>query len=226
MPFITDRQTLDDLNIFGKGSGGSIYGVFNQTRTRGGAALLEQYFNEPLSQAPSIRKRIDIIRYFTGAGTDFPFLPEWFDQLEQYLANTDERSKLIPMDQGVGQKLAGFLSASTEQAIIQKGITAAVEIVRVCREICDVTADANDHWLEERATLWLLLSGAAFVPLLSQPPKKKLTAGQLAEYDELLRFRFRNSVRKLLDVIYRLDVYQTVARVAVSRGLAFPVVVE
>lgn len=33
MAFIIDRQTINDLNIFGKVRGNSVYGVFNSTRT-------------------------------------------------------------------------------------------------------------------------------------------------------------------------------------------------
>ena len=48
MAFIIDRQTINDLNIFGKVRGNSVYGVFNSTRTRGGAQLLEEMFHYPL----------------------------------------------------------------------------------------------------------------------------------------------------------------------------------
>ena len=40
MAFIIDRQTINDLNIFGKVRGNSVYGVFNSTRTRGGGARI------------------------------------------------------------------------------------------------------------------------------------------------------------------------------------------
>ena len=90
MHFTTDKQTLEDLNIFGKHGDGSVYNLFNHTRTRGGAVLLEQLFHEPLSRPESIRKRIGIIRFFAEAGLTFPCKPEWFDAIGQYLANTDD----------------------------------------------------------------------------------------------------------------------------------------
>ncbi len=49
MSFITDQQTLDDLNIFGKRGSDSVFQLFNQTNTRGGAAILKEMFIYPLS---------------------------------------------------------------------------------------------------------------------------------------------------------------------------------
>src|SRR6187402_1308720 len=99
MRFTTDQQTLEDLNIFGKHGVESIYTLFNRTYTRGGAAILEDWFRYPLSDEKVINGRSRIIKYFTDAGTAFPFKTEWFDQAEQYLSNHDERTKLVAGDQ-------------------------------------------------------------------------------------------------------------------------------
>jgi DNA mismatch repair protein MutS len=232
MNFTTDRQTLDDLNIFGKRGDGSIYSIFNHTQTRGGALLLEQLFNEPLSRPETIRRRIGIIRYFAFAGLSFPFKPEWFDAIEQYLANTDERTKLSHEDAALGRRIAGIIAQDTTQAIIHKGVGAAVELVHACfgfvggiggiagsGAIADATAYA-----EEVGGIKNLLKEEVFNAILQQ--KKKLNFEQTAKFDDLLRFRHRAVVRRLLDRVYYLDLYLTVARVAVARGLAFPTVLE
>src|SRR6202012_5047973 len=110
MHFTTDKQTLDDLNIFGKHGEGSVYGIFNHTQTRGGALLLEQLFREPLSRPEAIRKRVGIFKWFSERGLGFPCQPEWFDAIEQYLANTDERSRLSVGDNGLTRRIAGMIS--------------------------------------------------------------------------------------------------------------------
>src|ERR1700744_6522144 len=132
MHFTTDRQTIEDLNIFGKRGDSSVYSLFNHTQTRGGAMLMEQLFHEPLSRPEAIRKRIGIVRYFAGAGLEFPCKPEWFDAIEQYLANTDERTKLSHEDGRLGQRIADMITLNTEQAIIHKGVAAVVELVHAC----------------------------------------------------------------------------------------------
>ncbi len=45
--FTTDKQTIDDLNIFGKQSGNSLFSIYNRCITRGGAAILERNVQVP-----------------------------------------------------------------------------------------------------------------------------------------------------------------------------------
>jgi DNA mismatch repair protein MutS len=225
MHFTTDKQTLEDLNIFGKQDNGSIFSIFNHTQTRGGAALLEQLFREPLSRPESIRKRIGIIRFFVEAGLTFPFKPEWFDAIEQYLANTDERTRLSHEDGGLARRIAGMITLNTEQAIIHKGVAAVLEMVHACRDFVSAVRDAIP-WSEEQTAIQSLLNDAAFSGLLQQSPRKKLTFEQVAYFDQQLRFRHRSVIRSLLQQIYYLDLYLTVARVAVARKFAFPIVLE
>jgi len=240
MHFTTDRQTIEDLNIFGKRGDSSIYGVFSHTQTRGGAALMEQLFNEPLSRPEAIRKRIGIFNYFADAGLVFPCKSEWFDAIEQYLANTDERTKMSFQDAALGRRITGMITQNTEEVVIQKGMAAVVELVHACKGFvgslrAGATASASagegvalavDAYAEERAAMEGLLADTAFAGVLRESPRKKLAFGQVAEFDEQLRFRHRGVVRRLLERVYYLDVYLTVARVAAARKLAFPTVLE
>jgi DNA mismatch repair protein MutS len=226
MHFITDRQTLEDLNIFGKHGDGSVYNLFNHTRTRGGAVLLEQLFHEPLSRPESIRKRIGVIQFFAETGFTFPCKPEWFDAIEQYLANTDERTRLSHDDGTLGRRIAGMITLNAEQAIIHKGVAAVLEMVHACRDFVSAMAADGTPYAGEQAAMQGILSEAVFAGLLQQSPRKKLAFEQVADFDEQLRFRHRGVIRKLLDRIYYLDLYLTVARVAISRKLAFPTVLE
>jgi DNA mismatch repair protein MutS len=226
MHFATDRQTIEDLNIFGKRGDGSIYSIFNHTQTRGGAVLMEQLFQEPLSRPETIRKRVGVIKYFAGAGLSFPCQPEWFDAIEQYLANTDERTKLSHEDGTLGRRIAGMITLNTEQAIIHKGVAAVVELLHACRDFVSTLAADDIPYADERVVIQGLLGEAAFAGLLQQSPGKKLVFEQVADFDELVRFRHRGVIRRLLERIYYLDVYLTVARIAVARQLAFPTVLE
>src|SRR6185295_5976992 len=104
MNFIADKQTLDDLHIFGKRSN-AIYQLFNTTQTRGEAQLLEEMFMYPLSTIDSINRRSAIIQYFRDRQPGFPFRSETFDAVEQYLENADERTKIKVEDNTIQRKL-------------------------------------------------------------------------------------------------------------------------
>ncbi len=110
MSFQTDKQTLNDLDLLGRHGGDSIYGIFNQTHTRGGAYLLTGMFEHPLSEAATINQRSTIIRYFTSAGLSFPFESGLFDAAEQYLSNKDEPGGGATMDLGGSHKATHSLS--------------------------------------------------------------------------------------------------------------------
>src|SRR3982750_2055703 len=107
MPFITDQQTLDDLRLFGRRGDDSIYGIFHSTATRHGAALLEEMFRYPLTDAVAINERSRLFEFFSSIGSPFPFQGDLFDIAEQYLSITDERARLSGEQQTLGKRLAG-----------------------------------------------------------------------------------------------------------------------
>ena len=226
MNFITDKQTLEDLNLFGKRGDSSVYSLFDQTQTRGGAILMEQLFHEPLARPDAIRRRIGIFQFFADSAQSFPCQPDWFDAIEQYLANTDERTKLSHDDASLARRISGLIASDTSQVVIHKGVASLVEMVHACRDFVSVTAADGTAYAEERAAMLSLLEDAAFARVLRLTPRKKLSFGQITDLDEQLRFRHRPVVRRLLERIYYLDLYLTVARVAVARKLAFPVVLD
>jgi len=226
MHFSTDRQTVEDLNIFGKRGDGAIYNLFNHTQTRGGAMLMEQLFHEPLSKPEAIHKRIGIFQWFAGAGMVFPCKPEWFDAIEQYFANTDERTKLSAADGGLTKRIAGMITLNTEEAIIHKGVASLLEMVHAINGFVSSMAAVGTPYAEEHGIITGLLGEPVFVAVLQESPRKKTSLERVADLDELLRFRHRGLVRKLLERIYYLDLYLTVARVAVAKKLAFPIVLE
>jgi len=214
MRFTTDQQTLDDLRLFGKGGDGSIYQLFNRTSTRGGAAILEEWFRYPLSDEDQINERSGIIRHFARSGQPFPFRPELFDRIEQYLASQDERSRLTGREQSLKDKMSGLIAEDSEYKTIHQGVAALVEVVHLLKGLDWEVAS-------EKKAFAALLDEPALAALLSLPVKAKLTYEQVAAHDGLLRFRHRDSVRRLLQHIYQLDVYISVAAVARQRNFAF-----
>ena len=130
MAFTTDQQTLNDLTIFGRHGGDSVYGLFNRTVTRNGAALLEEMFRHPLSDAAAIQQRSAAFQYFLSRGVIFPFRSELFDIAEYYLSVTDERTRLSAERQTLGSRITGLVAEDNEYKHIYKGVTALVEIVQ------------------------------------------------------------------------------------------------
>lgn len=219
MLFTTDKQTLEDLNIFGKHGGNSIYNIFNRCSTRGGAAVLEEMFLYPLSDSEAINKRSGIIQTFAALGTLFPFKSADFDLADAYLANTDERSKLTTQENSFAQKLTNMVAMNADTQLIYKGVESLVDLVKNARGFIK-ELDANKLYQEEKDEMLVILDNPAFAVV--HQSVGKLSHAQMAEFDVILRFRHRALVEKLLRLTFYLDVYLSIAKVANERNFVFP----
>jgi DNA mismatch repair ATPase MutS len=224
MSLVIDKQTLDDLNVFGKRSDDSVYALFNRTHTRGGAEILEQMFRYPLSDVQAINKRSGIIRFFRDANSTFPFKSDLFDAVEQYLSNTDERSRLSNSENTLGRKFNNLIGADTEYQQLIKGITSLTTILIQLQAFLDNIRKAASvtPFAAEAATASNLLAVAGLEPLLKEKIPVKLDYEKAVTYDKLLRYVHRERIKEILTAVYYLDVYISVATVAAQRGFVFP----
>lgn len=228
MSLVIDRQTLDDLNIFGKRGSDSVYSIFNRTHTRGGAAILEQFFRYPLADVAGINTRSGIIRFFKDQQTGFPFRSELFDAAEQYLSNTDERSRLTHGENTLERKFNTIIGADTEYQQLIKGIVSVVEIlINLQSFIRSISAAASSTpYADTLQQMNRLLQVEDMQALLREKIPFKPDYNKAVEYDRLLRYVQRAQIRQLLEHIYTLDVYISVATVASQRGFIFPKALE
>jgi DNA mismatch repair ATPase MutS len=223
MLFTTDKQTLEDLNIFGKHGGNSVYNIFNRTNTRGGAALLEEMFRHPLSDPEAINRRSGIIQYFSAGAMEFPFPPAHFDAIDTYLANTDERTKLQAADDSITKRLTNMVALDGETAMIYKGVQALVVLLRSTQEfLLSLNIEEGHVYKADKQAMLTLLSEPDFNAVLQTNAKNKLPHAVVATYDVLFRFRHRGVILQLLRHIYAMDVYLSVARVATQHDFSFP----
>ena len=225
MLFTTDKQTQEDLNIYGKQGTDSILSLFNRTSTLNGARILEEMFNYPLSDAEAINKRSGAISYLRVVQVVFPFSSELFDRAEQYLANTDERAKLSAERPSLEKQLTSLVADDADYKQIVNGISALMEIVKVLDGLLKNnllqpgSPFKNDP---ETISISTLLTAEPVSLLLQEDSRGRFSREKLATYDMLLRFRHRETIQRILRHIYQLDVYMTVAKVATERNFIFP----
>ena len=223
MAFVTDQQTQDDLNIFGKQGSDSIFQIFNHTCTRGGAAMMEDMFRYPLSTEQTVNKRSGIIQYFAKKGTTFPFANSEFDLIETYLSVKDDRTRLSGEEQTLVSKLSNLVVVDTEVQTIHKGIMALTSLFGQVKNFISQIKLADKHpYQADISGIALLIDDSAFSDVMNRLPGDKWSAAEWALYDVAFRFRHRDLVRQLMRYLYELDVYLTVAGVALKRGFAFP----
>lgn len=215
MHLYTDEQTIEDLGLFGKRNEGGIYDLYNHTNTRGGETILKELFRKPLSDREAISQRSSIIENFARLNASFPFKAGQFDMSEKYLLHTEDPTKR-PTQQNV-----------LSEKDIQNGVVAVIELMQELKifiekkEIAAITAYTN-----ERENILMILSDPAFEPVLKEKLKGKPSYSAMTAYDALFRVREYAKVEKLIGYIYQLDVYISVAKLAVERKFVFPKVLE
>jgi len=223
MLFTTDKQTLDDLNIFGKHSGGSIYTLFNQTCTLGGAAVLEEMFRHPLADTEAINTRSKNIQFFAGVAA-FPFDAGLFDLVEQYLDHRDQRTILDHGGDSLVKKLGSLIAEDTNYKFVYNGVRAVFVIVNGLKEfLAMMHRKVNNPHDAEAAAIVELLAGPVLSSLPLGTSKSKLSYSQVGDFDVVLRFRNRELIKKLLHYIYQLDVYIAIGKTAIEQNFVFPV---
>lgn len=217
MLFTTDQQTLDDLNIFGRHGSRSVYSIFNQTFTGGGAALLEEMFRYPLSDAAEINRRSNAIRTLAATALTFPFQAGLFDAIDTYLANRDARTQL-----NAGQSsFSRMLTRDGDTDMLIKGIQAMAGLwTQLYAFIRRLDGEALQP---EKNKLLECLQHPAFTPLLQGGT---LNNEQLPAFDTLFRFRHYDVVQQLLQQVYLLDVYLSAAKTARERQYCFPAAIQ
>lgn len=228
MSFSTDKQTLEDLNIPGKPGIDSVYSIYNDTHTRGGADILEQMFLYPLDNVTAINNRSNTIQLFSSLNIAFPFKTEHLDSVETYLMMTDERTKLSHNNDSLARKFSQLIVADGDYKLIGNGIAA---IMALLHNLLAFTNSARvktigTSYADELDELDTLLGDEQISLLLKEKQTNSLPYTKVVDFDTLFRFSYRAKIRQILAFIYRMDVYLSVASVAVKHNYVFPVALE
>ncbi|OOQ56722.1 MutS-related protein [Mucilaginibacter pedocola] len=224
MSFNTDKQTLDDLNILGKPGTDSVYSLYNNTHTRGGADILENMFLYPLADVEAINTRSGTLQYFGSVKAKFPFRTEYLDSAEIYLSMTDQRTRLSHTNNSLGRKLGNLIAAEGDLKLITNGIAALIEILQALDTLLTGMKQtaAKTAFATELGEMAALLADEEISPLLKEKNGAKLSYNNIVDHDNLIRFGIRLKIKQVLACIYRLDVYISIAEVAAKRTYVFP----
>lgn len=220
MSFITDKQTLVDLNLLGKYKTGSLFNLFNRVKTRGGELLLEDMFRSPLDNEKAINERAAKIDYLKGRGISLNIARENAENASQYLAESIPSGRLSSLLGCYRQKAQEVMYRNDAYHIQQKQILAVQEVLLSASNLLGQLIKKGVSEQHACSDLQARLSDIVNAPALKNlRPKYPYTISQTAECQFLFRNKYRKSLEELLRILYELDVYLSVAEVAESKGL-------
>jgi DNA mismatch repair ATPase MutS len=224
MIFAVDKQTLDDLNLLGKYRGNSIYNLFDRTKTNGGAKALESMFRHPLVAADAINERSTILKFFQQGKFSFPVKNELCEEVEQYLSMVGPSTMIGSTINILRCKAKQLMSSDKEHEMITEGILSTARLIKQIRMFFELMEASGD-------TLYCTNRIEEIRSICDKPAMKSLLSGeedsihlgfvQQIRYDYYLRHESLQSLKKLLEIIYEIDVLIAVGKVADEKKLHF-----
>ncbi len=223
MEFVTDRQTLDDLNLLGRFKNNSIISLFNHTITSGGGRLLEKMFNHPLTEEGAINQRSGTISFFQKAKISLPFSKEEYEVVENYLRNTGPKNRFVA---GMGLcrlKFMNFIAKEKEYGFIREGLETTIAVFDRLKEVAKtlVVESQNTPYKEKAEKIAALLNHKKFDLAYQSVGESPLKFGKVLKADYIFRGLLNKEIEELLTEIFEMDVYIAVSDVSRERGFTY-----
>ncbi len=228
MEFVTDRQTLDDLNLLGRFKNNSILSMFNHTVTPGGGRLLEKMFNNPLTDAEGINKRKETIAFFQKAKVSLPFSKQEYEVVENYLRNSESKNRFVAGMNLCRSKFMNFIAKEKEYELIREGLETSIEAFVKLKEVVKklVVESQNTPYQEKAKKILKLLNDRKFDLAYQSAGESPLKFGKVFKIDYVFRGLLNEEIEELLNEVFEMDVYITVSDVSREKGFSYATAVD
>jgi DNA mismatch repair protein MutS len=221
MNFTIDKQSLDELNLMGKFRPGSVYFLFNQVKTRGGEDLLDQMFKQPLTEADAINDRTAIFSFFQEANLQFPFDIQQVALMRQYVYAANEQGQLASYVNILVKKTLSSLTRDERYKLLIQGLQATIVTLKRCYGFVVELAMMEGPYQHRANEIRQVLSLPPLRRLIETDIYKSISVKKVAGYDYLLKSKFNNDIKKVLDFISEVDVNIAVSTVARESGFTY-----
>jgi DNA mismatch repair protein MutS len=226
MIFEVDRQTLTDLGLINnRKDEKSIIAFYNRAITKGGQEMLYKLIRTPVADIELLEGRKEEINFFFKNDLTFHFISRNIDFIEYYLSieRTPLRNNIVDAYyNGITNKLSNngdYWNISTGLMHIIRllyDLKIFVEEARLLSIPASLKEDVNQ--------MMEFISSKVLVGGLANPPKdiKEFTFPQISNLDNFIRVSQKDQFRSLLNIVYKIDVLQSLAGLMKSDGLSLP----
>ncbi|MDO6430066.1 DNA mismatch repair protein [Flavitalea sp. BT771] len=219
--FTMDKQTLEELNLLGKFRNGSVYGLFGNTRTRGGERLLDDMFRRPLADADAINDRSAVFQHFQRADLKFPFDVQQVILMREYLdTRTGKYPVLVYANTVVKRMLSSLVGDEQFKRNIQ-GLQATILLLNKCFDFVQKNDFQGCSFGMRSTEIKKILSEKAIEKIRNTNIYKDLTSRTIAFFDTVLKGKLYPQMESILSFVYETDVNIAVSEVAGRRGFCY-----
>ena len=221
MEFFIDKQTQEDLNLFGKFRKNSIFSLFNQTKTKEGESLLEKMFQNPLTNTEEIENRNKIIQYFQNLNINFPISKELYEESVAYIDFLSHKTTLKTIFNTFGHKINARISMDKQFETLQSGILSFLKLLSVMSEFYQQLDKEN---FPDKKLLNILDKILNNKTLLNSTNKNEdfttVTFTQTIKYNSLFGTYWKE-ITQMMEAICEIDVYTSAANVAKEKKMHY-----
>jgi DNA mismatch repair protein MutS len=221
--FDLDKQTIKDLEIFGDSrSVNAISNFYNQTKTFGGKSYLYQLMKNPITDIHELRQRTELIQFISETGFELKINSGQFEFIGHY-----QRLNTAPLRNNFVdaflQNLSYRINPDNNYYIIKSGVQQLVYLMVQLKEKIE-TLDKKDipvklALYEKKISVFIENPDFRFV----FTKRLKITYSKLNKLDNLFRRKYKNELPEIIDLVYILDAWISIAKVAKQKNLALPV---
>jgi DNA mismatch repair ATPase MutS len=226
MLFDIDKQTIRDLNLFEERANvRSVFSIYNRTATKGGRDMLNRLFRTPVSDMEFLQSRKAEINFFFQNKCQLKINSRHIDFIEHYLANDR-----VPLrDNFIDAAYNGIMNKISSDGnywIISNGIFYTIRLLIDLKLFVLETEDfvVPASLREDIKLLKSFFELYAVKNCLNNTPVdiKDLTFLQINNLDQFLRVSKKGLFRELLNIVYKIDVLQTLSGLMKSDGYSLP----
>lgn len=224
--FITDKQTLEDLNLVARFKKDSVINIYDRTRTRRGRQIMESMFRSPLSSAAQINDRAASFAWFSGRGCpEFNIEEDKLESLEYYLGNSPiTNPTALLMRLCTSRIKAIFLSDPSYGKLIEclKDVCAIVlELFSLIDRLCLPGDNGECPFEKEKGRFCSVFDADLRANMEKVVNAEKISFGTVVKLDIVFRSKLREALVEMQELIAYLDVRIAVAHVADELGLCY-----
>lgn len=226
-----DHQSLTELELFKDDKKGmSVFEMLDRTTTNGGRDNLLIHFLNPFSRYSDVLENQEVIKYMVSSidSWKLPFSKELMDSVEMYFfAKVD----VVLSENPLGQLVEGWfyrLTRKEYRGTAMNGTRATLRFLLAIHRF--------RHEMETSELPALLQQLFGKIDSILDNPDLRMactvedadSAGflDLIAIDRWFRYKHKDRVSILIDIAYKLDVFQSLAKATLEYKLSFPELVD
>ena len=218
MNFEYDNQTFCDLEIEKNHneSSKSVFSLYNYTLTEGGSDYLKHIMRNPISDIVELEARTELIKFLIKNRLNLFINAKQIYYIEKYLNLNTLILKGNIIDSLFNQ-ISEWLRPSNDYYLLKTGCENLVSVlyefsIKIPSENVPLSLNENTKTIQE-----LVKKLKSYLE-----PNPKLTWKKTVKLDRLFRIQFSSNLKSLLNEIYFVDAYNSIAIAALKNSFTVP----